>query len=117
MFFPFFQLQNCSELLKTNPVFDSPDFGAYYILFPNEFFRWNNKVRESLSRAVVKYKKAKLVQSKIKTTKEWKEKISKFLSLPIAEKFVENNMVQDNSLLLMAYGNKNEAVSLNYYRF
>lgn len=59
----------------------------------------------------MRYKQAKLVQSKITSTKGWVEKISRLLSLPVAEKFVENNMVEDNSFFIMAYGGKKDVVS------
>lgn len=72
---------------------------------------WNNSVKESLSQATRRFKRAKLVQSKIKTTKDWIDKISKVLTVPVAEKFVENKMVEDDSLLFIGYGNKKEVVS------
>lgn len=59
-----------------------------------------------------KYPGVKFVQSKINTTKEWINKISKLLSNDVSTKFIEENKIQDECVLFLAYGNKNEVVSM-----
>lgn len=64
-----------------------------------------------MSQATRRFRKAKLVQSKIQSTKDWIENVGKLLTVPIAKKFVENKIVEDNSLLFIGYGNRKEVVS------
>lgn len=73
--------------------------------------KWNKTVKDYLSQCTVRFKKAKLVQSKITTTKDWKEKITKLLTAPVADIFIENKWIEDDSLLFLGYGDKKEAVS------
>lgn len=94
-----------------NPKLVTDNFGAYFILFPKKYICWNKNTKDMLSQLAMRYKKTKLVQSKVKTKDMWKEKMCHLLSTPVAEKFVENNLVENDSLLLMAYGNKKEVVT------
>lgn len=59
----------------------------------------------------IKFKQAKLVQSKVTSTTDWRQKIGKFLTVPIVDKFIEKKLIEDNSLLFLAYGDKKEVVS------
>lgn len=68
-------------------------------------------MKELMSRVTMKYKKAKLVQSKVTSGAAWIEKISKLLTTPVAEKFIADRVVEENSLLFLAYGDKKQVVS------
>ncbi|KAJ8980311.1 hypothetical protein NQ317_005232 [Molorchus minor] len=108
-----FKLQDCTDLLKGNQnLVDTEDFGAYFVQFPKEYANLNKRVKEIISNVSARYDKAKLVKSKINTTKEWVDKIGKLLSPAVALKLVENYNIVDETVLFLAYGNKNEVLSL-----
>lgn len=80
--------------------------------FPKEYSNLSKQVKDLMIELASKYPEVKFVQSKISTAKEWINKISKLLGNDVATKFVEENKIQDDSVLFLAYGNKHEVVSM-----
>lgn len=97
--------------MQTNPnLVTEKDFGAYFIVFPEEYAILNKELKGNMSLLAFKYKRAKLIQSKIKSVKDWISKISKSLSRSVAINLTEQAKLQDRSVLFLVYGNKQEAV-------
>ncbi|XP_018577439.1 aspartate--tRNA ligase, mitochondrial isoform X2 [Anoplophora glabripennis] len=108
-----FTIENCTDLLRKNKkLVNSDNFQACFVKFPKEYSNLSKQIKSLMSDVANKFPRVKFVQSKINTTKEWIHKISKLLGSDIAIKFTEENKIQDESVLFLAYGNKNEVLSL-----
>lgn len=88
------------------------DFGGYFIIFPKEHANLSKQVKDLMMNLAKQYPKAKLVQSKVTTCKDWINKLGKLLTTQAATQFVEENKVQEESVIFMAYGDSEEVVSL-----
>jgi aspartyl-tRNA synthetase len=107
-----FQLQNCTEVLKLNSkLVTADDFGAYYLVFPNEYANLGKSLKESFTELSKQYPLAKLVQSKVATPKEFASKIGKLLGESVATKLCGQVDLGDDSVAFLAYGDKRHAVS------
>ncbi|XP_023016395.2 aspartyl-tRNA synthetase, mitochondrial isoform X1 [Leptinotarsa decemlineata] len=108
-----YKVKNCTDLFKINTKLASEEnFGAYFISFPKEHANLSKQIKDSLQTSGNKYERAKLIQSKIVSTSEWLNKIGKLLTTQLASRFVEEYKIQDESVLFLAYGNKDEVLSL-----
>ncbi|KAJ8920920.1 hypothetical protein NQ315_015713 [Exocentrus adspersus] len=108
-----FTIEDCTELFKQDKkLLHTDDFRACFVAFPKEYANLSKVVKELMTGLANKHPKAKFVQSKINTAKEWTSKISKLLGSHVASKFVEENKIQDESVLFLAYGDKRDVLSL-----
>ncbi|KAJ8964825.1 hypothetical protein NQ314_004633 [Rhamnusium bicolor] len=107
-----FKIQNCTELFKPNEKLVDDDFGAYFVKIPKDYANLNKQIKELMLGLAMNYPNAKFFQSKVNTPKEWTSKINKLLTSQVATKFVEENKLENDSVLFLAYGNKNEVLSL-----
>ncbi|KAJ8960723.1 hypothetical protein NQ318_020015 [Aromia moschata] len=108
-----FKIQDCTSLLKLNgKLVNDEDFRGGFVKFPTEYANLSKKVKDVMSDVASKYPKVKFVQTKVSTPKGWANKVSKLLSGEVATKFVEEHELADDSVLFLAYGNKNEVLSL-----
>ncbi|CAH0556876.1 unnamed protein product [Brassicogethes aeneus] len=109
-----YKLQNCTDIIKLNEsiVNKTKDFGAYYLQFPKEYANLSKSVKDSMSQLAKKYPNVKLIQNKISNPKDWSSKVTKLLSDKVANRFIEECKLKEDSILFMAYGDKKEVLGL-----
>ncbi|CAH1970648.1 unnamed protein product [Acanthoscelides obtectus] len=108
-----FRIKNCTNVISSNKKLVTGDkFAAHYIMFPKEYANLSKQIKETVTSLSKNYPKAKLVQSKVASTKEWTNKISKLLTHQVAAEFVIESKMQDESVLFLAYGDKKEVLAL-----
>lgn len=92
------------KLVKIN------DFGGYCLIFPKEYATLTKSLKQEINEKAASFKLVKLVQSKVPTVKEWVNKVGKLISSQIANDIAEEFKLSDESVVFLAYGDKNETV-------
>ncbi|XP_057672211.1 aspartate--tRNA ligase, mitochondrial [Diorhabda carinulata] len=107
------ELRNCTNIIKKNEsLIRNDDFGAYFINFPKELSILNKKIKETMENISKKFNNAKLMFDMVKNKEETINKLGKLLSKEIANEFFYVNNIQEESILFLAFGNKQEVLSL-----
>lgn len=92
------------------------DFGAYLLVFdpkslPDSCILTKN-IKDKMAKVATQYSKANLIQSKV-VKKEWPGKMNKLFSIEEANEILEKYNIMDESVMFLAYGSKNDAVSVS----
>lgn len=108
-------MQNCTSLLENNARFAGvEDFGAYLLVFDpqNVPCTLTKSVKENLMRTAGQFPKAKLVQSVV--AKDWPTKMQNLFSTEESQEILKRFSINEDSVLFICYGTKNEAVSRRF---
>ncbi|CAH1116419.1 unnamed protein product [Phaedon cochleariae] len=107
------KIRNCTHLLKSNETVSTDhEFGAYYISFPKEYAISSRRLKESMSSLSKSFSRLKFVQSIINSREEWVKIMGSLLTVPTAERILDDNELENGSVLFLAYGNKGEVLQL-----
>lgn len=111
-----FQLRNCTEIVKNNrQLLSQSDYGCYMLIFDRNSLKdsciLTKSVKENLQKIAVQYPRAKLIQSKVRS-KDWVDKMSNIFSEEEAKNILKTFNIGDESVLFIASGPRDHAVSL-----
>lgn len=108
-----YELRNCTNIFKKNTsLAKNDDFGAYFLNFPKELSILNKKVKEGMQNISKKFNNAKFILNIIKNKEEWINKFEKLLTKEVATEFLKVNNIPEESTVFLAFGNKQETLSL-----
>lgn len=110
-----FQLRNCTEIVKNNrQLISQSDSGCYLLIFDRDSLKdsciLTKSVKEKMQKIAAQYPHAKLIQSKART-KDWVDKMSNVFSEEEATNILNTFNIGDESVLFIASGSKDHAVS------
>lgn len=112
-----FQLRNCTEIVRNNrQLLSQSDSGCYLLIFDRDSLKDNciltKSVKEKMQKVAAQYPHAKLIQSTVRT-KDWVDKMSKVFSEEEAINILKAFNIGDESVLFIASGPRDHAVSIN----
>lgn len=84
---------------------------AHYLIFPRPYDILDNRIKKRIAKILEKHQNVRVAQSRIGDPSEWVKKISGLVTEPVANKLREEVYLENTSLFL-AYGNRDEVVSL-----
>lgn len=103
-----FKLRNVTHLFPL----DTEDLGAFALVFEDHLNHLTTSVKEALIKSTKQYSGAKFVQIKYTNDEEFVKKTSKLMPETTARKLANELKLQENYVLFLAVGKKNDTVFL-----
>lgn len=105
------QLTNCTHIFKNIDNQSNTHFGAYYILFGEEYSILTKSIKTKLKNISKQYPGARFVQSKSSSANEFVNSIQKLVGESVAANLAKEMGFKKDSVVFLAYGDKSHAVS------
>lgn len=108
-----FKLENCSNILSLTIISTNcDDFGAYCLQIPEEHSNLPKSIKKQFDTLSEKFPAVKFLQNKVTTKEDWIFRMKGLLTEKVAVNLAEELNLQDNSVLFLGYGNKNQVLGL-----